>query len=412
MYIDYYLDEKPIDGKVFVLHKNCYCCEETAINLLGYIFDNMLKTLSVKTNVACDICKLDDVININDIIDQLTPEQKVDYSNRYHEVSKNVSRILYIQQYGNRLCPKCTKLCGYIESHDHMSIYNGNDIDKIVKCDCCGYVMCSKCQIKYDLNLRLNLTEKVNEFVNLLLICLIKGIIYLTYVPIAIIELIVYMMMKFIITFMISLIVIVGITKFIISDLLTRFILVITIFGSVIFTAFNMISYFIGFSNFISLSVTFISFAIVSIVMTLIIIFIQRRAKVVLTKLNIIKYKELEIVHNNKSCDDVKIQIELSSKAALLLDTIKCPKCPNYIHKYEGCNHITCLCKHEFCYLCGGDWVGHEYNTCITIQMTNIINMSPYMTSLKESNQMLYNKYLTHMNTIENEYNRINTIVN
>ena len=32
---------------------------------------------------------------------------------------------------------------------------------------------------------------------------------------------------------------------------------------------------------------------------------------------------------------------------------IKCPGCNVDIYKNEGCNHITCICKVEFCYICG-----------------------------------------------------------
>ena len=32
---------------------------------------------------------------------------------------------------------------------------------------------------------------------------------------------------------------------------------------------------------------------------------------------------------------------------------MKCPKCKFYVEKTEGCNHMTCKCSTEFCYLCG-----------------------------------------------------------
>jgi len=30
-----------------------------------------------------------------------------------------------------------------------------------------------------------------------------------------------------------------------------------------------------------------------------------------------------------------------------------CPACKFYVHKIDGCRHITCLCKNQFCYDCG-----------------------------------------------------------
>ncbi|OAA65433.1 ring finger protein [Niveomyces insectorum RCEF 264] len=35
----------------------------------------------------------------------------------------------------------------------------------------------------------------------------------------------------------------------------------------------------------------------------------------------------------------------------------ECPQCHKMVHKYEGCNHITCLCGHEWCYLCFAPFV-------------------------------------------------------
>eukprot|EP00494_Astrolonche_serrata_P006603 UN06627 len=36
--------------------------------------------------------------------------------------------------------------------------------------------------------------------------------------------------------------------------------------------------------------------------------------------------------------------------------TRKCSKCNFFVHKISGCNHMTCRCKAQFCYICGGEW--------------------------------------------------------
>ncbi|KAI0108984.1 hypothetical protein GGR51DRAFT_513963 [Nemania sp. FL0031] len=33
-----------------------------------------------------------------------------------------------------------------------------------------------------------------------------------------------------------------------------------------------------------------------------------------------------------------------------------CPRCNNMVEKRSGCNHMTCRCGGEFCYVCGGAW--------------------------------------------------------
>ncbi|KAL4178831.1 hypothetical protein AMTRI_Chr13g84130 [Amborella trichopoda] len=40
----------------------------------------------------------------------------------------------------------------------------------------------------------------------------------------------------------------------------------------------------------------------------------------------------------------------------------KCPNCKYYVEKQAGCNHLTCRCKSEFCYLCGSQW--NANHTC------------------------------------------------
>lgn len=41
----------------------------------------------------------------------------------------------------------------------------------------------------------------------------------------------------------------------------------------------------------------------------------------------------------------------------------QCSNCKFVVERTEGCNHMTCRCKHQFCYICGGDWSnGHLCN--------------------------------------------------
>lgn len=37
----------------------------------------------------------------------------------------------------------------------------------------------------------------------------------------------------------------------------------------------------------------------------------------------------------------------------------QCPNCKFWVEKSSGCNHMTCRCKYEFCYVCGG-----KYGAC------------------------------------------------
>ena len=46
---------------------------------------------------------------------------------------------------------------------------------------------------------------------------------------------------------------------------------------------------------------------------------------------------------------------------------LQCPKCNICIEKNGGCNHMQCYhCKHDFCWMCLGDWKTHgsEYYEC------------------------------------------------
>jgi len=69
--------------------------------------------------------------------------------------------------------------------------------------------------------------------------------------------------------------------------------------------------------------------------------------------------------HNPCSCRDLKNWKLKDADDSMTATWIKantkdCSKCNSQIEKNGGCNHMTCKkCKHEFCWICGGDWRGH-----------------------------------------------------
>jgi len=72
--------------------------------------------------------------------------------------------------------------------------------------------------------------------------------------------------------------------------------------------------------------------------------------------------------HLPASCPVVKSWLSKCSSDSenvnwILSNTKICPACKVSIEKNQGCNHMTCRnCRHEFCWLCKGNWSGH--NAC------------------------------------------------
>lgn len=57
--------------------------------------------------------------------------------------------------------------------------------------------------------------------------------------------------------------------------------------------------------------------------------------------------------------DDLKLE-----KLAKKKKWQQCPKCKVYVEKTQGCLHITCRCKYEFCYRCGAEWHDTHDGNC------------------------------------------------
>ncbi|KAJ8605138.1 hypothetical protein CTAYLR_000469 [Chrysophaeum taylorii] len=76
-----------------------------------------------------------------------------------------------------------------------------------------------------------------------------------------------------------------------------------------------------------------------------------------------------EEAHQPASCELVqqwaeKCQNESETANWILANTKRCPKCQTRIEKNQGCNHMSCSqCKHEFCWMCMGDWSEHGAST-------------------------------------------------
>mmetsp|Transcript_1623 Transcript_1623/g.3506 ORF Transcript_1623/g.3506 Transcript_1623/m.3506 type:complete len:545 (+) Transcript_1623:594-2228(+) len=74
--------------------------------------------------------------------------------------------------------------------------------------------------------------------------------------------------------------------------------------------------------------------------------------------------------HQPLSCDDLASwkakdtsNAEGTNEDWLLVNTKKCPGCQKPIQKNQGCMHMTCTCRHEFCWLCLGAWTQHGSDT-------------------------------------------------
>lgn len=73
--------------------------------------------------------------------------------------------------------------------------------------------------------------------------------------------------------------------------------------------------------------------------------------------------------HSPTDCKELglwneKCRNESETANWILANTKSCPKCLSRIEKNHGCNHMTCQkCKHEFCWICMGDWSQHGANT-------------------------------------------------
>lgn len=68
--------------------------------------------------------------------------------------------------------------------------------------------------------------------------------------------------------------------------------------------------------------------------------------------------------HRPASCEQTRqwaesLQKEGGASVWITQNTKRCPGCQAPIEKNEGCLHMTCKCRHEFCWMCMGPWSSH-----------------------------------------------------
>ncbi|KAK0731478.1 hypothetical protein B0H67DRAFT_474278 [Lasiosphaeris hirsuta] len=62
--------------------------------------------------------------------------------------------------------------------------------------------------------------------------------------------------------------------------------------------------------------------------------------------------------HKDETCEEYdrrnkqRKKDEKASETMIKKTSKKCPECKKDVHKFSGCNHITCVCGHEWCYIC------------------------------------------------------------
>ena len=98
--------------------------------------------------------------------------------------------------------------------------------------------------------------------------------------------------------------------------------------------------------------------------------------------------------------------------------TKQCPSCGVLIEKNQGCNHMVCKCKYEFCWVCLGAWKEHEcswYECKRPNQNNNSLNDTEleryaefYQSYQEEENTIKYAKELREkIHSIKSELNKI-----
>lgn len=66
------------------------------------------------------------------------------------------------------------------------------------------------------------------------------------------------------------------------------------------------------------------------------------------------------LCHKGKSCHTFSQKTIVEENGYALTEAKMCPGCSMLVHRTSGCNHMTCVCGFQWCYVCECRWhVGH-----------------------------------------------------
>ena len=73
-----------------------------------------------------------------------------------------------------------------------------------------------------------------------------------------------------------------------------------------------------------------------------------------------------ELSHIPQRCEEVENDAEVKKRTYIenaMTEALirQCWKCKKPIIKQGGCNHMTCVCGAEMCYLCKQPWMGYDH---------------------------------------------------
>ncbi|MFH4975761.1 hypothetical protein AB6A40_002470 [Gnathostoma spinigerum] len=67
----------------------------------------------------------------------------------------------------------------------------------------------------------------------------------------------------------------------------------------------------------------------------------------------------------------------------------RCPSCRSFFERSYGCNHITCACSYEFCYVCGGKWNSGAHYKCKAVERMKVTSVYLFDVIIGRCNDIL-----------------------